>query len=366
VAADVLHVAQPTSAGVAVCVEALVRSQLAAGLAVAVACPESAFSSTLAAAGADVRPWAATRSPGASTLAETRRLRAVVTAVDPRVVHLHSAKAGLAGRLALRGSKPTIFQPHAWSFHAVGGLVGRASLLWERIATRWTDVLVCVSEAEREQGVAAGLDAPWRVIPNAVDLERFAPTGPDARAAARAALGLDDAPLALCLGRLSRQKGQDVLLDAWPSLRAAVPEAQLAFVGDGPERDSLLARATPGVTFHRGVADVREWLVAADVVVAPSRWDGMSLVLLEAMASARCIVATDVPGAGEALGPDAELVPPGKAAPLARALAARLGDAARRDAEAAANRIRAEEHYGLERMTAAHLALIAELSRRRS
>jgi glycosyltransferase involved in cell wall biosynthesis len=110
---------------------------------------------------------------------------------------------------------------------------------------------------------------------------------------------------------------------------------------------------------------VREWLVAADVVVAPSRWDGMSLVLLEAMASARCIVATDVPGAGEALGPDAELVAAGEAAPLARALAGRLGDAERREAEAAANRARAEARYGLERMTEAHLALIAELSRRR-
>jgi glycosyltransferase involved in cell wall biosynthesis len=364
VAVDVLHVTQPTTAGVAVCVDALVRSQLAAGLRVAVACPASPFGAALAAAGADVRPWAATRSPGPSSPGEARRLHALVAAVDPRVVHLHSAKAGLAGRLALRGKRPTVFEPHAWSFHAVGGLLARASLLWERVGARWTHALVCVSEAEREQGVAAGIRAPWRVIPNAVDIERFAPAGDEARRAARTELGLDAAPLAICLGRLSRQKGQDVLLDAWPSVLAAVPEARLVLVGDGPEREALVARAVPRVAFQPGIDDVRPWLAAADVVVAPSRWDGMSLVLLEAMATARCIVATDVAGAGEALGPDAAVVPAGDPAPLAGALAARLGDPGLRAAEAEANRARAEEHYGLDRMTQAHLALVAELSGR--
>jgi glycosyltransferase involved in cell wall biosynthesis len=364
VAADVLHVTQPTTAGVSACVDVLVRSQLAAGLHVAVACPASPFGAALADAGADVRPWTATRNPGPSTLGETHRLRALVADLDPRVVYLHSAKAGLAGRLAVRGSRPTVFVPHAWSFHAVGGLLARASLVWERVATRWTSVLVCVSEGEREQGVAAGLRVTWRVIPNGVDLIRFRPSGAKARQSAREALDLDGAPLVVCLGRLSRQKGQDVLLDAWPSVLAAVPEARLALVGDGPERDALLARATPRVELLPGVAEVRPLLAAADVVVAPSRWDGMSLVLLEAMASARCIVATDVPGARDALGAEAELIPPGEAAPLAQALASRLDDESRRDAEAVANRSRAEACFGLERMTDAHRALVAELTGR--
>jgi glycosyltransferase involved in cell wall biosynthesis len=362
VAADVLHVSQPTTAGVAACVEALVRTQVDAGLAVHVACPApTELADAAVDAGAELHPWRSTRNPGPGLAREIAALRGIVRDADPRIVHLHSSKAGLAGRVLLRGRRPTVFEPNAWSFLAADGLVGRGSLAWERLATRWTTRLVCVSEAERDQGIAAGLRAEWRVIPNAVDLERFAPADGAARTAARRALGLADSPLAVCLGRLSRQKGQDVLLDAWPAVRTAVPAAELALVGDGPERDALAARAVDGATLYPAVEDVRPWLAAADVVVAPSRWDGMSVLLLEAMASARCIVATDAPGAGEALGPGAELVASGDAPALAATLATRLADPARRDAEGAAARARAEELYGIERMAAAHLALYREL-----
>ncbi|OMQ15223.1 glycosyl transferase, partial [Modestobacter sp. VKM Ac-2676] len=70
--------------------------------------------------------------------AETLTLRRVVRAADPELVHLHSAKAGLAGRLAVQGSRRTVFQPHAWSFEAVTGGVAEASRRWERAAQRWT------------------------------------------------------------------------------------------------------------------------------------------------------------------------------------------------------------------------------------
>ena len=91
---------------------------------------------------------------------ETRRLRRIVEGVDPDVVHLHSSKAGMAGRLAVRGRRPTIFQPHAWSFDAVRGPVRAASLAWERFAQRWTTELVCVSLSERVAGERHGISAP--------------------------------------------------------------------------------------------------------------------------------------------------------------------------------------------------------------
>ncbi|NEA48622.1 glycosyltransferase, partial [Streptomyces sp. SID10815] len=69
--------------------------------------------------------------------------------VRPDLVHAHSAKAGLAGRLAVRGRIPTVFQPHAWSFEAVGGATAALALRWERWGTRWAARTVCVSEAER-------------------------------------------------------------------------------------------------------------------------------------------------------------------------------------------------------------------------
>jgi glycosyltransferase involved in cell wall biosynthesis len=253
----------------------------------------------------------------------------------PDVLHLHSAKAGLAGRLAVRRGVPTVFQPHAWSFAAVDGALAAATRRWERFATRWADVLLCVSEQERRDGEAAGLAGRWRVVPNGVDLERHGPADAAARLAARAVLGLrTDAPLAVCLGRLCRQKGQDVLLDAWPAVAARVPGARLAVVGGGPDAELLAARARTlpdpaGVLLVGPVADPRPWLAAADVVVLPSRWEGMALAPLEAMAAARPVLLTDVPGARECLPPPpdgAPPVPPEDAAALSEHLAEALAD----------------------------------------
>jgi glycosyltransferase involved in cell wall biosynthesis len=316
----VLHVAQPVDAGVARCVTDFATDQRAHGLDARVACPPSGpLPDWLRAAGVPVLPWPATRSPGPSVAGEARRLAALVRAADPDVVHLHSAKAGLAGRLALRGRRPTVFQPHAWSFAAVTGGLRTASLAWERAAARWAHVVVCVSDGERADGETHGVRArSWAVVPNGVDLDRFRPGD---RAAARAALGLPAGPLAVCVGRLSRQKGQDVLLAAWPSVR--VEGAALALVGDGPDHAALAAAAPPGVRFAGRSEDVRPWYAAADVVVVPSRWEGMALTALEGLACDRPVVASDVTGMREVAG-GVDVVPPGDPAALAAALTERL------------------------------------------
>ena len=92
--------------------------------------------------------------------AETRRAYRLIRRVAPDVVHAHSAKAGLAARLALRGRVPTVYQPHAWSFEAVEGRTAGLARAWERWAARWTDRVLCVSEAERRTGERAGVAAP--------------------------------------------------------------------------------------------------------------------------------------------------------------------------------------------------------------
>lgn len=333
----ILHASQPVEGGVARVVVDLVRGQRAAGHRVLVACPPGGrLGPEAAAAGAELLDWPAGRSPGPSTAGEALRLRRIVRAAAPDVLHLHSAKAGLAGRLAVHGTVPTVFQPHAWSFAAVEGRLAAAGVRWERFAARWAGALLCVSEQERADGVSAGVDAAWRVVPNGVDLVRHGPAGAAERRAARAALlpaapGLDpDAPLAVCLGRLCRQKGQDVLLDAWPQVARAVPGAGLVLVGGGPDAAALAARARalPRVHLTGGVADPRPWLAAADLVVLPSRWEGMALAPLEAMAAARPVLLTDVPGARECLPAGQVPVPAGDPAALAGRLAGSLADPA--------------------------------------
>ncbi|MGW1866596.1 glycosyltransferase family 4 protein [Streptomyces mauvecolor] len=307
---------QPVEGGVARVVTDLVRDQLRDGFRVAVACPEAGpLSAELARLGARVHPWRATRSPGPALLGETLRAARLIRRVRPDVIHAHSAKAGVAARLAARGRVPTVFQPHAWSFEAVGGITARLSRGWERAAVRWTSRVVCVSEGERATGLRAGVLAPCSVIPNGVDLDHY--RAPDDTPSP------DDAPLVVCVGRLCRQKGQDVLLRAWQDVRAAVPGAHLVLVGDGPDLPALRACAPRSVSFTGSVSDTAAWYRAADLVVLPSRWEGMALAPLEAMACGRPVVVTDVGGSAESLAPGHAplcLVPPDEPDRLARAI----------------------------------------------
>ncbi|MFF7866153.1 glycosyltransferase [Streptomyces qaidamensis] len=326
----VLHVTQPVDGGVARVVTDLAGAQLAAGLHVTVACPDSPLAARLTALGADVRNWAATRAPGPSLTGEVRRLARIVEDVRPCLVHAHSAKAGLAGRLAVRGRIPTVFQPHAWSFEAVGGVTAALARGWERRGARWAARVVCVSEAEHRLGARAGVRGRWSVVPNGIDVERFRPA--DDADAVRAELlpdGGPRGPLVVCVGRLCRQKGQDVLLTAWESVLRRVPRARLVLVGDGPDHGRLRALAPASVLFAGDVDDVVPWYQAADLVVLPSRWEGMALAPLEAMACGRPVVVTDVGGARESLPPGLVphcLVPAPAPAALAAAVAGLLTD----------------------------------------
>ncbi|MGW2258405.1 glycosyltransferase [Streptomyces sp. NPDC001780] len=404
-----LHLVQPVDGGVARVVLDLVAAQVAEGFRAVVACPvEGPLAGAAAERGAEVHAWRATRDPNLRLFHEIRDVARLVERVRPDVVHAHSAKAGFAGRLAVRGRVPTVFQPHAWSFEAVGGTTERLVTRWERLAVRWTDRVICVSEAERSTGERAGVHAPWTVIHNGVDVRRFAApesargnaesadgartdvvntdadadavragaphahvlgagavrTDPDAPdkpfstggpdgsdgsddpggsgsshqaagiAAARASLPLlsalaPDTPVVVCVGRLCRQKGQDVLLNAWPRVVRQLPRARLVLVGDGPDARALSAAAPPSVLFAGAVRDPAPWYRAADLVVLPSRWEGMALAPLEAMASGRPVVLSDVDGARESLPAGHEpfcLAPPEDPTALATAIGTLLQD----------------------------------------
>lgn len=334
----VLHVSQPVEAGVPNVVSALVTDQLERGYDVHVACPPGAgLAERSAAHGARVHSWPAVRTPSWSVPAEMARLRRIVDAVQPDVVVLHSAKAGLAGRLALRGRVPTVFVPHAWSFEAVRNLMAAASRGWEVVAGRWTDVVVCVSDDERKRGRDVGVACAIDVVPNGVDVVR---RGGKAAGRAREALGLPDRPTVVCVGRLAEQKGQDLLLQAWPQVLDAVPHAQLVLVGDGPTRSALEPGAPSGVTFVGARSDVDEYFAAADVVALPSRWESTPLVALEAMAASRPVVAFEVDGLRAAFGDTGVILPQGDLSGFADALVGFLDDRLRAEKAGRAGRAR--------------------------
>jgi glycosyltransferase involved in cell wall biosynthesis len=353
----VLHVSETTLGGVGGVVADLVAGQADEGWHVSVAAPAHAGLAALAArSGGRLHDWLP---------ASLRALAGVVRAERPDVVHLHTSMAGMCGRLVLRRRTPTLFQPHSWSFFATTGAVRTASLAWERLAARWADVVLCVSDDERRHAEASGVRGRFVVVANGVDLDRWPCPAPEERPAARERLGLGAGPLVACVGRLHRQKGQHRLLDAWPLVRARVPGAQLALVGEGPDRDELAARAVDGVLLAGHTSAARDWLVAADVVAQPSTWEGMSLALLESMASARSVVVTDVPGMREVVAPGSgAVVPLDDPAALAEALGQRLLDPGLAAQEGAAGRRIVEARHDLAQQRRQVLALTEGLVRR--
>lgn len=174
----VLHVSQPTEAGVA----AVLRSYLVGAgpdMDHVVACPpRGTLAGDVVALGHEHVPWAADREPGRSIAVEALTLQRIVRAHNPDIVHLHSSKAGLVGRLAIRGRVPTVFQPHAWSFSAVRGITRSVSLSWERAAQRWTHATICVSEDERARGHRAGSWVPVVVVATGTSWPTRSTSGP--------------------------------------------------------------------------------------------------------------------------------------------------------------------------------------------
>lgn len=371
----VVHVAQPVDGGVAHYVVDLASAQCAAGVDAVVVSPPGWLADEARRVGIPWRRWDARRSPGPSVPREVSRLRRLLADPAPGVVHLHSSKAGLAGRLALRGRVPTVFSPHGWAWQAVDGALAAASERWERLAVRWTDALVCVSAAELAAGKAHGVrmrpalagSGGTHVVRTGADLATFVPAD---RASARRRLGLPaTAAIAVCVGRLDEQKGQELLVRAWPRVLRDAPSALLVLVGSGPHRARLDAVVdeldlAPHVHFAGEVAPVAPWYAAADVVAFSSRWgEALPLTPLEAMASGRSLVATDVAGIRETLGPGCGAIVAADADQLADALVLRLTDPDRAAREGAAARAWAEEHLDARRAHDELLSICRDLAR---
>ncbi len=276
------------------------------------------------------------------------RLARLLREVPFDVIHTHSPIAAPAARLLAPAATPVVHTEHsAWDLlHPL---------------TRWSNALtypgadevVAVSHA-----VAATIRPPsllaaasWPtvgVVHHGID-PAGRPSGPAARAAARATLGLgQDEEVVGCVANFAPKKGHDVLVDAFAALRARRPSLRLVLVGFGPSEQEVRAhvrrRGVADATLFTGDRDdVADLLPAFDVFALASRHEGFGLVVLEAMAAGVPVVATTVDGLPEAVGSDAagRLVAPGDADALAEAIEEVLADpaAAAQQVEAGAARV---------------------------
>lgn len=262
--------------------------------------------------GASVHTWRPRRSRPPSLVSASRRLAQVVHDVEPDIVHLHSFFPGLLGRTPRQAGLSragVVYQPHSWAFEAVPRSARPLITTWERRAGSRTDMLVVNCRDELAEGRRAGVTTPARVLGVPVDTDSFTPVDPSRVAWLREDLDLDGR-VVVCVGRLSPQKAQDRLVEAWES--SPIHDATLVLVGDGDPRPLQEVAPTQWGRSIRAVGpveDTRPWLHASDIMIMPSRYEGQSVAMAEAMATGTPVVATPVNGAREAIteGPE----PPG-------------------------------------------------------
>ena len=259
------------------------------------------------------------------------RLRGLIRAGQPGLVHAHGLRAGALTAIALtfgrrRGGAPAALIVTVHNAPPAGGLTGAIYRVLELIVARRADSVLCVSPDLEDRMRAAGARRVGRAVVPAPSVSLTA--APASRASGPGPRG----PVVLAVGRLAEQKGFGTLLEAAARWRDIRPEPVLIIVGKGPLEAELKGQAAAlGLTveFAGPRSDVPELLATAAVLVSPSSWEGQPLVLQEALRAGVPIVATRVGGTPALVGEDAALlVPPGDPEQLAGAVRAVLTDPA--------------------------------------
>jgi glycosyltransferase involved in cell wall biosynthesis len=277
-----------------------------------------------------------------------QRLTELMRREHPHIVHTHTSKAGILGRIAARRARVpvVVHTPHGHVFHSYEGRAKTRLFVWlERACAGMADRLVALTKTELREHVELGVGrrAQWVMVPSGVDFSPFEGCR-GLRSRVRAELRLPpEAPVLGTVGRLVPIKGQRYLIEAFARLAAARPHLHLLLVGDGPLRDDLIALARSlelPVLLHPGDSagpaapgtgtvhmlglrrDVPRLLAAMDVFALPSLNEGMGRVLVEAMAMELPCVASRVSGIPDVVadGVTGFLVPPRDPAALAASL----------------------------------------------
>jgi glycosyltransferase involved in cell wall biosynthesis len=293
-------------------------------------------------------------------------LRLARLARRAEVVHCTMWDPSLWGRIAATlARRPSIVADHATdrSMQVAAGGAARASWIarHNRLLDRFTYATVACATEQRPLLESEGVDpAKIVLIPNGIPVS--AEVEAASRGPGREELGLvGPGPLLVHLGRFNPEKNQRGAIDAVSLIRESVPDTQVAFVGDGPERAAVEAHAVEmgaggWAHFFGFRSDAPAVLALADLMLLPSIADAMPMVILESMALGVPTVATDLGDIREVLGDAGACVEPGDTQAFAAACVELLSDSGRREAMAEAGRRRAPE-FDAARMVERYAAL---------
>ncbi|QOT75615.1 glycosyltransferase [Cupriavidus basilensis] len=282
---------------------------------------------------------------------------------QPDIIHAHMFHANLFARLLTRiaPTPPLICAAHSYSEG------GSQRMLAYRLTDRWCTLTTHVSEGSRAHMIETGAVRADRivVVHNGIDTEQFQPD-PHLRDLARAQLGVDAGTrLVLNIGRLVPEKAQSVLIDAYHRMERSRPTT-LLIAGDGPERPALEAqiaklKLAQSVRLLGTRNDIPALLNAADLFVLSSRVEGMPLVVGEALACGRPVVATAAPGVAELLGDAGNIVPIDDVDALARVMQGALSASPGTREDESTRRQRIASGYSLSAAAERWLALYQQL-----
>jgi len=230
------------------------------------------------------------------------QLRKTLRAFAADVVHSHTSKTGVLGRLATLGLGAwVVHTPHGHVFNGYFSLMKtRFFILLEQMLAMITDRLIALTQAERDDHLQLhiGRNNQWMVVPSGVAVEEIA-----ARVTALRQKQQPDRLHAVCVGRLTPIKGMDRLLRAWLAVIKQQPQAQLTIVGDGELRENLIAQSRSlgiDASVHFvGWDDPLPWLARADRFVLLSRNEGMGRAVVEAFAAGLPCIVSNVCGLAE-------------------------------------------------------------------
>ncbi len=276
------------------------------------------------------------------------------------LVHTHSSKPGLLARIAARraGVPRVVHHVHGFAFHDFSPAYERwAYGTLEKLAGAYCDRVIFVNRELRELAIRRRLLPAEKclTIHNGVNLKKFSPTSrARLRTEARNTLGLtSDEVIILVIGQLDRQKQSLILPEIAARLDVHRPSAgwRMLVVGSGPLEREMANRLheldlTRRVRLIGWQDDPAQIYAAADIVLLPSLWEGLSLTLLEAQASGLPIVASDITGNREVVTPRSGITcSPRDASAYAAALGRLIDTRDLCEAMGAAGRQRAAAHF---------------------
>ncbi|CDU13616.1 glycosyltransferase family 4 protein [Vibrio coralliirubri] len=223
------------------------------------------------------------------------------------VVHTHSSKTGVIGRIAakLAGVPIITHTVHGFAFPAASNRLEKwIFLAMEWLGTKCSDKVICLHEADRQIAVNS-LGANHRqleVFPNGVDTEKYSPVLPEQKLTIRLRLGLaEDDILIGMVGRLWRQKNPQAFVTSAIELLSQGVDAHFLLVGDGELKTQLednvkQAGCEDNIHFLGWRDDTPQILTALDIFVLPSLWEGMPLAIIEAQSTGLPCVVSNIQG----------------------------------------------------------------------